>query len=64
MSTTAVSTDYIKMNKPLDFGPEARRSMFLRNVGIYLKVHTRLQLKRPTPTILVLFPISSDRRKL
>jgi hypothetical protein len=35
------------------FGPEDGDSMFLRNVGICLQVHTALQPRRPTPTYWV-----------
>jgi hypothetical protein len=34
------------------FGPEDEASMFLRNVSIFLQVHTALQPRRPTPTML------------
>jgi hypothetical protein len=32
------------------FRPEDGDSMFLQNAGIYLKVHTALQPRRPTST--------------
>jgi hypothetical protein len=32
------------------FSPEDGDSMFLRNVGVYLQVHTALQTIRPTST--------------
>jgi hypothetical protein len=31
-------------------GPEDGGRMFLRNIGVYLKVHTALQPRRPTST--------------
>jgi hypothetical protein len=41
---------------------EGSRHMFLRNVDMYLKVHTALQLRRPT-SIITLFTKSLDINK-